>query len=174
MGPLDLIRAPAQLAASVATGALGIAIDVVKAARGLVEGGSPEPPPAPSGRAEATANGTPTRPVSRPPAEPPPPPSPRPEPPIEEEHVDEGVVLVAETAEAGAEDGAGPELEVEQPWDGYDRMTAEEIAAELAQASSEAVAAVQLYEAVTRSRNSVLEAAERRLRELTPPGSQTS
>jgi len=35
-------------------------------------------------------------------------------------------VLVAEVAEEGAEDGAGAELTVEPPWDGYDRMTAAE------------------------------------------------
>src|SRR5215211_5242430 len=40
------------------------------------------------------------------------------------DHVDEEVVLVAETAEAGAEDGAGPELRVDPPWEGYDQMTA--------------------------------------------------
>ena len=84
--------------------------------------------------------------------------------------MDEGTVLVAEVAETGAEDGAGPELQVEEPWDGYDRMTVEQIHDRLSEATREAVAAVQLYEAVTKSRDSVLEAAESRLRELTSPG----
>ena len=50
------------------------------------------------------------------------------------DHVDEEVVLVAEVAEAGAEDGAGPELHVDPPWDGYDEMTAPEIRDRLAAA----------------------------------------
>ena len=169
MSPLDLITAPARLALAVAGGAVGVATDVLKGARGLFDGDEPEQarPSAPPG---GTRNGTPTRPISTEPVHRPAPPPPAPEPPAEEEHVDEGAVLVAEVAEAGAEDGAGPELEVEEPWDGYDRMTAEEIGDRLSTASREAVAAVQLYEAVTKSRDSVLEAAERRLRDLTPPG----
>jgi hypothetical protein len=159
MGPLDLIRGPALLAVSVAEGALGLAIDALRAARERLEGDTPEAPPDFSPRREAVQNGfSPT----------PPPPA---EPPLEEEHVDEGAVLVAETAEAGAEDGAGPELEVEEPWEGYDLMSADEVTVLLEEASREALAAVELYEATAKNRASVLEAAERRLRELTPPGS---
>jgi hypothetical protein len=165
MGPLDLITAPARLAATVASGAAGIAIDVLRGARGLLESDEPPHPPPP----QRTRNGGPTRRASREPVRRPPPPPP-PEPPVEEEHVDEGAVVVAEVAEAGAEEGAGAELGVDEPWEGYDGMTAEQITGELGQASREAVAAVQLYEAVTKGRDSVLEAAERRLRELTPPG----
>jgi hypothetical protein len=43
------------------------------------------------------------------------------------DHVDEEVVLVAEVAEEGAEDGAGPELHIDEPWEGYDRMAAVEV-----------------------------------------------
>ena len=43
------------------------------------------------------------------------------------DHVDEEVVLVAEVAEEGAEDGAGPELHIDEPWEGYDRMAAVEL-----------------------------------------------
>ena len=80
------------------------------------------------------------------------------------DHVDEEVVLVAETAEDGAEDGAGPELHVEAPWDGYDRMTAADIRDRLAAASPAEAAAVELYETTRKNRSSVLEAAGRALR----------
>jgi hypothetical protein len=173
MGPLDLITAPARLAATVAGGAIGVAIDVLQGARSLLTGDPDQDTWAPA-EPEGTRNGTPTRPVSREPVERPPAPgsttpTPAPEPPAEEQHVDEGAVLVAEVAEPGAEDGAGPEFDVEEPWENYDRMTAEEIGDRLSAASREAVAAVQLYEAVTKSRDSVLEAAERRLHGLMPP-----
>jgi len=80
------------------------------------------------------------------------------------DHVDEEVVLVAETAEAGAEDGAGPELHVEAPWDGYDKLTAADIRDRLAAASPAEAAAVELYETTHKNRSSVLDAAGRALR----------
>jgi len=80
------------------------------------------------------------------------------------DHVDEEVVLVAETAEDGAEDGAGPELRVEAPWDGYDKMTAADIRDRLVAASPTEAAAVELYETTHKNRSSVLDAAGRALR----------
>jgi hypothetical protein len=80
------------------------------------------------------------------------------------DHVDEEPVLVAEAAEEGAEDGAGAELHVEPPWDGYDRMTAADIRDRLAAATATEAAAVELYEATGKSRRSVLDAAERALK----------
>lgn len=80
------------------------------------------------------------------------------------DHVDEEVVLVAEVAEEGAEDGAGPELHVNPPWDGYDEMTAADIRDRLAAASPTEAAAVELYEATGKSRRTVLQAAERALK----------
>jgi hypothetical protein len=77
------------------------------------------------------------------------------------DHVDEEPVLVAEVAEGGAEDGAGPELHVDQPWDGYDGMTVGEIRDRLAAASTTEAGAVELYEVTHRNRRSVLDAAER-------------
>src|SRR5919202_6607523 len=47
-------------------------------------------------------------------------------PPVEE-HVDEGAVVTAEVAEPGAEEGAGPELRVDEPWPGYGRMRAVDV-----------------------------------------------
>ena len=76
------------------------------------------------------------------------------------DHADEEVVLVAEVAEEGAEDGAGPELHVDEPWDGYDRMTAAEIRDRLAATDAVMAAAVELYEATHKGRRTVLQAAE--------------
>ena len=80
------------------------------------------------------------------------------------DHVDEEPVLVAEAAEEGAEDGAGAELHVEPPWDGYDQMTAADIRDRLAAGTVTEAAAVELYEATSKKRRSVLDAAERALR----------
>jgi hypothetical protein len=82
-----------------------------------------------------------------------------PEPP----HVDEEPVLVAEEAELGAEEGAGAEVHVDEPWEGYAAMTAADVRARLADAEPEVAAAVQLYEAAHKDRSSVIEAAARRL-----------
>ena len=80
------------------------------------------------------------------------------------DHLDEEPVLVAEVAEEGAEDGAGAELHVDAPWDGYDRMTAADIRDRLTAASPAEAAAVELYESAGKSRSSVLDAAGRALR----------
>jgi hypothetical protein len=80
------------------------------------------------------------------------------------DHVDEEVVLVAEVAEEGAEDGAGAELHVDPPWDGYDDMTAPQITDRLTAGDPVLAAAVDLYETTHKSRRTVIEAAERALR----------
>jgi hypothetical protein len=80
------------------------------------------------------------------------------------DHVDEEVVLVADVAEEGAEDGVGPELHVDEPWDAYDEMTAPEIRDRLAAANPVLAAAVNLYETTHKSRRTVIEAAERALK----------
>lgn len=91
------------------------------------------------------------------------PPPPAPTHP-EHEHLDEAAVPVAEFAERGAEDGAGAEVAVSEPWDGYDDQPAAEIVRRLRGASREELAAVQLYEGFGRKRRTVIEAAERGLR----------
>src|SRR4051812_8933970 len=113
----------------------------------------PEPPPA------AT--------VARPTAAPPPPPA---EPPPAPAHVDEGATVVAEFAEDGAEDGAGAEIELAEPWEGYDRLHADELVDQLTGAGSETLAAVLLYERSTRDRASVVDAADEQLRRQNAPG----
>jgi hypothetical protein len=76
-------------------------------------------------------------------------------------HIDDEPELVAETAESGAEDGAGAEVDVDQPWPGYDEMTAPDIEDRLQAEGPEAAAAVSLYEASHKGRASILEAASR-------------
>ena len=97
------------------------------------------------------------RPARRAPA-PPPPPSPK------AKEVDEEPVLTAEFAEEGAEDGAGAEVHVDEPWEGYSQMRVGEVKERLSQASTAELAAVQLYEASHRGRKSVLAAVEARAR----------
>jgi hypothetical protein len=116
--------------------------------------GHPEPAAPPSSDPAVPARPSP-QPRRRPPAPPPPPP--------EAEHVDEGITPVAEFADPGAEDGAGAEIEVDEPWDGYDRMRAPDIQRALADATPAALGAVRLYESANKGRRSVLEAVDRRL-----------
>jgi hypothetical protein len=82
----------------------------------------------------------------------------------EPDHLDERPVVAAEVAEAGAEEGAGAQVDVDQPWEGYGGMTAVEIRARLGDADPEAAAVVKLYEAAHKGRSSVIEAADRRMR----------
>jgi hypothetical protein len=86
------------------------------------------------------------------------------EPDLEPEpaHVDEEPVLVAEVAEEGAEEGAGAEVSIEEPWPGYDGMTAADIKDRLRAEDEIVVAAVRLYEASRKGRASVLEATLRK------------
>jgi 1-acyl-sn-glycerol-3-phosphate acyltransferase len=91
-------------------------------------------------------------------AEPQPPP---PSPQIEEEPN----TLVAAVAEPGAEDGAGAELRVEEPWDGYARMKVAEISDHVSAISNEALLAVRLFEVTHKNRRGVLTAVERELKQ---------
>jgi len=86
-------------------------------------------------------------------------PAPTPSPPAAS-HVSEEPELVAEF---GPPEEAGAEVEIAEPWEGYDRMKAAEIEQRLVDASDELVVVVQLYEANGRNRQTVLRAAERRL-----------
>ena len=74
-------------------------------------------------------------------------------------HVDRGVEVVAESADVeAAETPAGPELHVDEPWDGYRRMKVSEITAQLEGQPPEVLAAVELYETTHRHRPGVLNA----------------
>ena len=146
---------------------LDLSLQVVRTARELVAEAEAE---------SATAPRTEPPPAARPEEEPqaadaPPAPPPRRRPgraptaAVEPEHVDEEAVLAAEFAEEGAEGGAGPEIEVDEPWEGYSGMRAPDVVRALQDASTETLAAVQLYERSGRGRRTVLDAAERLLSE---------
>ena len=79
-------------------------------------------------------------------------------------HVSEGLQFVQAFAEPGAEEGAGAEVHVREPWNGYARMSAHAVIARLAEAGRAEIAAVMLYERVHRRRQTVLAAAQRQLR----------
>jgi hypothetical protein len=170
--PVTVVRVPVELG-------FGVAKRAAKAAHGLVAGGEEtvveEPRPAPpprrkrarrsgNGRPRTTAAAEPAQP-SAPAPEPPARPARAPEPPtpVAEEpvHVGEEPELVAEAAEEGAEEGAGAEVTVDEPWPGYDRMNAADIEDRLVAAGAETAAAVSLYEASRKGRAAVLEAASR-------------
>jgi hypothetical protein len=91
------------------------------------------------------------------------PPAPEPEPPA---HLDAEPELVAEYAEPGAEEGAHAEIHVDEPWDGYRRMRVADVRDRVAVASPEELAVIQLYESTHRKRRTVLEAVDRRSKEL--------
>jgi hypothetical protein len=80
----------------------------------------------------------------------------------EPSHVSEEPELVAEVADRGAEEGAGAEVHVDEPWEGYDRMTAAAIRGRLRMEGTAVAATVRLYEAAHKGRSSVLEEAGRR------------
>ena len=89
---------------------------------------------------------------------------PAPEPVEVPVHVSEEPELVEEVAEPGAEDGAGAQVAVGEPWEGYDAMRVPDIRRELQRADATVAAAVKLYESSGRGRRGVLDAADRRLR----------
>jgi hypothetical protein len=105
-----------------------------------------------------------------PPPAPPPPASPPPPSPVSVQppppapaHVEREAVVVAESADAGAADGPGPEIRIDEPWEGYRKLTAQQVIAELAQADAETLAVVHLYEATHRNRRTVIAQIDRRL-----------
>jgi hypothetical protein len=112
---------------------------------------APPPPPAP------------------PRAAPPPPTPPRaasPPPPVEPvtdepTRAEVGRRRVAQReAEGGGPGGVGAEVHIDEPWDGYARMTAPEVVERLVGADEATRAVVRLYEAANRNRTTVLRATE--------------
>jgi hypothetical protein len=103
------------------------------------------------------------RPAPTPPEPPASPPSPISVPP-EPAHADEEETLVQEVAEPGAEEGAGAEIHIAEPWDGYAQLKAPEVIDQLAGRDQAELAAVELYEFAHRKRQTVIDAAKRELR----------
>ena len=79
-------------------------------------------------------------------------------------HVSEEPALVEEFAEPGAEDGAGAEIHISEPWEGYAQVNAKQVTARLTGAAPAALASVQLYESRHRRRQTILNAVQRELR----------
>jgi hypothetical protein len=174
MRPLDRLPRPVRdVAHRAASLALSIVRHVAELVRRRASGDDAPPPQAAREAPVRPASAPPARqPAAAPPPVPPPAASPAPGPPPSTPpaaappppaHVDRGPVVVAESADAGAEDGAGAEVNVGEPWDGYSALTAKEITAQLATASTATLAVVRLYESAHRNRRTVIAAVDRRL-----------
>jgi hypothetical protein len=83
--------------------------------------------------------------------------------PAEPAHIDTDDQLVDEVAEPGAEDGAGAQVRVAEPWAGYRALRAADVIDRLAEASPEELAAIELYELAGHKRRTVIAAAQREL-----------
>jgi diacylglycerol O-acyltransferase len=81
-------------------------------------------------------------------------------PGLEEEDGDE---LVAESADQGAQDGAGAQIEIDEPWPEYRRMTAQQIVDRLTEADAAQIAVVRLFEGSHRGRRTVMRFTEQAL-----------
>jgi outer membrane biosynthesis protein TonB len=126
----------------------------------------PPPPPAPP---------PPPEPQAEPPRKPELPPEPPAEPPREPEppHISTEPELVEEFSEPGAEDGAGAQVRVGEPWPGYRSLKARDVIARLPTATREELAAVELFEFAGANRKSVVVAAQRALKKASPPRGTT-
>jgi hypothetical protein len=76
---------------------------------------------------------------------------------------------VQESAEPGAEDGAGAQIRIDEPWPGYRSLKARDVIARLPSATREELAAVELFELAHANRKSVVVAAQRALKKASPP-----
>ncbi len=118
---------------------------------------APEAPPAPTLTPE-------------PPPTPAPPPAPGPASAPEPAHISTEPELVQESADRGAEDGAGAQVHVVgEPWPGYRSLKARDVVARLPFATREELAAVELFERAGANRKSVVVAAQRALKKASPP-----
>jgi hypothetical protein len=100
------------------------------------------------------------------PSDPPAPPSPPVPPAPQPEHVEEEVELVREVADPGAEEGAGAQISIAEPWEGYAELKAADGVDPLAGRDQVELAAIELYELSHRKRQTVLDAAQRELRRV--------
>jgi type IV secretory pathway VirB10-like protein len=174
--PVRLYVCAARFAVRTGLRATGqAAVLATQAIRSVTREGRDEAPerPVPDGPAaaapvEAEIVTPPPAPVQPDVAPPPPPPAPADEPMpalgAEPIHVSEEPTVVEEFAEPGAEDGAGAEVTIDEPWAGYARMSAGDVIARLVDATPAELAAVQLYESAHRQRETVTAAAAQALR----------
>ena len=78
-----------------------------------------------------------------------------------EGHVEVEEELVEQVAERGAETAPGPEVEIEEPWEGYDGMTVREIRERLRSETLAVAGVVEIYERAGKARKQVIEASEK-------------
>jgi hypothetical protein len=165
--PLRVSLCSAQIVTRAVSGVAGRALAIPGRAIQVVSSGRSNHVERDADRAEPDVAPRPASPTETPPAprtvraEPAPAPSARSEPPT---HVSEEPVLVSESAEPGAEEGAGASVTVLEPWTGYGRMTARDVIDRVRSASVAELAALRLYEARHRGRRTVLAAADRQLK----------
>jgi WS/DGAT/MGAT family acyltransferase len=79
-----------------------------------------------------------------------------PEPAIEVEEE-----LVEQVAEQGAEETPGPEIDIAEPWEGYDGMRVAQIRARLVTESPATAGMVEIYERANKARKQVIDASEK-------------
>ncbi len=135
---------------------------------------TPAPPPAPATASPPTPPAPPAPPAASPPTPPAPPAPPTASPPTPPAppapaHVSTEPELVEEVAEPGAEDGAGAQIRIREPWPGYRSLKARDVVARLPSATREELAAVELFELAHANRKSVVVAAQRALKKASPP-----
>jgi len=175
--PLRVSFRSARLLTRVATGTAGRALSLAGRTIGVVAPEPPRPAPAPPRHERADhSNGlAPARPAPSVSAvssirTPKPAPAPPREPQVREPevrepvHVSEEPELVRESAEPGAEDGAGAAIHVMEPWTGYAHMSAKDVIDRARRANAAELAAVRLYESRHRSRQTVLATVDRQLK----------
>ncbi|UGS35084.1 hypothetical protein [Capillimicrobium parvum] len=123
-----------------------------------------EPPPAPVPAADAgTSPAEAAAPPPEPPAPmpvPPEPPAPMPVPPetVDLTSADAARIREAEREAQTTPDSPGPEIHVEEPWEGYDQMTVTEVRRRLRGVNPTVTAMVRLYEETHRNRKGVIDA----------------
>ncbi len=78
-----------------------------------------------------------------------------------EESIEVEDELVEQVAERGAETAPGPEIQIAEPWGGYDGMKVGQIRDRLQAVDVATAGMVEIYERANKNRKSVIEAAER-------------
>lgn len=177
MRVFDAVPRLAELSLQAARQAGSLALSIVRTVAAPLQGRSSdddadrserrEPPTGAAAGKPSSAPSTPPRRTAATPARAPAPARREPEPPQpappQPDHVDRDAVVVAESADAGAADGAGARVTVDEPWSGYGQLTAKDVTAQLATADAAMLAVVRLYESTHRKRRTVLAEIDRRL-----------
>lgn len=79
------------------------------------------------------------------------------------EHVDREAVVVAASADPEASGDVGPEIRIDEPWEGYDELNKRQVVAALEDATPAMLAVARLYEVAHRDRAAVIDEIDRRL-----------